>query len=225
VRASLNTRVVWLLSAVLTLGGAGLLFASGLTASEETLWERGLHALFQSVTARTAGFNTIDVGALPLASLLLLIPLMFVGGSPASCAGGVKTTSLGIWAARVVTRLRGREDVNILERHIPHEIVRRATLVIAVAVVWITLGVFILVLTESGANPHFALEDLIFEQVSAFATVGLSTGITSELTPLGKIWIILSMFVGRLGPLTVALVVMQPHREQVHYPTERVMVG
>jgi trk system potassium uptake protein TrkH len=224
VRWSLHTRVVLAASALLTGGGALVLLSTGLTAQEDTFAERLVHALFQSVTARTAGFNSVHVGALPVPTLLILCALMFVGGSPGSCAGGVKTTSVVAWLARLRARLLGREDVNIGGRHLPQEIVRRAALVIAIAALWNVAGVLILCTTEP-VGPALGLEDLIFEQVSAFATVGLSTGITPELSPLGKLWIIASMFVGRVGPLTVALAVVRRPRVRIAYPVERLMIG
>lgn len=225
VRWSLNTRVALWVSLILIVVGAVAIGIFGLQPSNPmSLVERCRHALFQSVTARTAGFNTVSIQGLPMASLMILIPLMFIGGSPGSCAGGVKTTSAAVWLAQLRNRLRGIEEVVIFEREIPLDIVRRARLLVSVAILWNAIGVFVLVLTE-GVSNEIRFYDLIFEQVSAYATVGLSTGITSELSVLGKLWIIASMFVGRLGPLTVALVVLQRPRQHVSYPSERVMIG
>ncbi|MBN2447419.1 MAG: ATPase, partial [Phycisphaerae bacterium] len=187
--------------------------------------DRALHALFQSVTARTAGFNSTPIDVLSMPAVLVLVPLMFVGGSPGSCAGGVKTTSLAVWGARVFARLVGREHVNIGERHIPHDIVRRAALIIVVAALWNAVGVLLLASTETVGDSLVRFEHIIFEQVSAFATVGLSAGLTPSLSVTGKLWIIASMFVGRLGPLTIAFAVMHRPPTPVTYPTERLMVG
>jgi trk system potassium uptake protein len=235
VKLSLNARIVLWFSLWLTVGGAVLLLALGLLGegglpegvrggSGFWVW-RSTHALFQSVTARTAGFNTVPIAELPIASLLVLIPLMFIGGSPSSTAGGIKTTTLAVWAGRISARLRGQEEVVIWERRIPAQILRRAGMVVAVAALWNAVGVFILAAVELDANPALRFEALIFEQVSAFGTVGLTTGLTTELSVVGKIWIILSMFVGRLGPLTVALVVIDVHRLPLRYPEERVIIG
>ena len=166
----------------------------------------------------------VDIGALPLPALMLLIPLMFIGGSPGSCAGGIKTTSLTVWIARMASRLTGREHIHLMGRRIPQDVVRRAALVIAIAAIWNLVGVFVLSISE-GTRPEVRFEHIIFEQVSAFATVGLSAGLTPDLSPLGKLWIIASMFVGRLGPLTVALAVMSRPRTHFEYPQERVMIG
>ncbi len=221
---SLQTRVILVTSGLLIVTGAVLLALLGLGGDEDTFLGRAGHGLFQSITARTAGFNTVDIGALPLASLLILIALMFIGGSPGSCAGGIKNTTFAVWLARIHARLRGWDDVNIAGRHVPHDIVRRAALVLALAALWNLLGVMVLTLLESPKG-RLAFEHLIFEQVSAFATVGLSAGITAELSAPSKLWIIASMFIGRLGPLTIALAVLPTPPALYRYPAERVMVG
>jgi trk system potassium uptake protein TrkH len=222
---SLNAKVVILASATLIAIGTCGLMLTGLTSNERTAGSYLLNGLFQSVTARTAGFNTVEIGRLPVPSLLLLVALMFIGGSPASCAGGIKTTSLCVWLARVRARLAGRQDVTLARRRIPQDVVRRAALVIAAAALWNAIGILILASTEDVGSVT-RLEDVIFEQVSAFGTVGLSTGITPGLSALGQLWIIASMFVGRLGPLTIALAVLRTQAASPFaYPDERVMIG
>jgi trk system potassium uptake protein TrkH len=227
---SLHSRVVLKMSTLLVIGGAAVLIFTGLTAAEESLGARVWHALFQSVTARTAGFNTVDIGALPLPSLLILVGLMFVGGSPGSCAGGIKTTSAAVWLARVRARLAGRDDVTLERRRVPHDVVRRAALLLSVATLWNLAGVMILSLC-AGGPAGLRLEQLIFEQISAFGTVGLSANpgtaisLSGTFSAVGKLWIILTMFVGRLGPLTIALAVIPRPRAAYEYPTERVMIG
>jgi trk system potassium uptake protein TrkH len=222
---SLNSRVAILASAALiALGTLGLLL-TGLTSAERTTGDMLLDALFQSVTARTAGFNTVNIGALSVPALIVLTPLMFIGGSPGSCAGGIKTTSLCVWLARVRGRLVGREDITLAQRRIPQDVVRRAALILALAAIWNLVGITMLALTES-VGDEVRLEQIIFEQVSAFGTVGLSTGITPGLSALGKLWIIASMFAGRLGPLTIALAVFRKQAApRFAYPEERVMIG
>jgi trk system potassium uptake protein TrkH len=224
VRWSLHSRLVIRVSALLTFGGATAVALTGMTPECDTAWEIGLQSLFHSVSARTAGFNAVDLGLVPMPTVLILIALMFIGGSPGSCAGGIKTTSLIVWCARLWSRIRGRSDVVLGEREIPGDVVRRAAVVIALAGVWNLTGVFLLVLTESGSNMR--LEQLIFEQVSAFGTVGLTTGITPHLSDLGKLWLCLSMFIGRLGPLTIAVAVVgRESRARFRYVEERVMIG
>jgi trk system potassium uptake protein len=221
---TLNTRVVLRTTLILLLGGAALLLVLGLPPGETRWSARAGHAFFQSVSARTAGFNTVDLGRAPVPSLLWLVFLMFVGGSPGSCAGGIKTTSLAIWVARLRARLRYREDVTIGGRRIPVDLVRRVGLLVGTAALFNLLGVTILSITEM-TRPGVRLEHILFEQISAFGTVGLSTGITPSLTAIGKLWIILTMYVGRLGPLTVALVVMDRKPSEVRLAEERLMIG
>jgi trk system potassium uptake protein TrkH len=200
---SLNSRIVLLASAVLIGAGAAALLLTGLTSNE----------------------RTVDIAALSVPSLMILIMLMFIGGSPGSCAGGIKTTSFCVWLARIRARLAGREDVTLADRRIPHEVVRRAALVIALATLWNVAGIMILALTEP-VGGTLRLEQIIFEQISAFGTVGLSTGITPHLSALGKLWIIASMFAGRLGPLTIALAVIRSQSvPRFTYPDDRVMIG
>lgn len=221
---SLNTRVVLMTTSILILGSVICLCLLGMLPSETHWYSRLGHCLFQSISARTAGFNTVDINQSPVPVLLWLAFLMFVGGSPGSCAGGIKTTSLAIWAARLRARLRNREDVTIGGRRIPVDLVRRTGLLIATAAVFNILGLMVLAITEMD-DPDIRLEQILFEQISAFGTVGLSTGITPSLTAVGKLWIILTMFVGRLGPLTVALVVMEPKVTAVRLAEERLMIG
>jgi trk system potassium uptake protein TrkH len=223
---SLNTRTVLVASGALIVGGAVALALGGTDSPGQNSpwWTRATNAVFHSLSARTAGFNLVPISALPLPALMVLIPLMFIGGSPGSCAGGIKTTSLAVWMARLASRLTGREQVNLGKRRIPHDVVRRAALVIAIAALWNGVGIMFLAVSE-GTRKDVRFEHMIFEQVSAFGTVGLSAGVTAGLSAAGKLWIIASMFVGRLGPLTVALAVMHRPRSRYEYPSERVMIG
>ncbi len=221
---SLNSRVVLRTSAALIVVGAALLAAFG-GRPDGTSWaEWVLHATFQSVSARTAGFNTVSIASLPLASLLVLMLLMFVGGSPGSCAGGIKTTSAVVWTALLRARLKGRQDVTMLGRRLSDDVLSRAMVVVGLAILWNASGCLILALTERSQG-DVALQHLVFEQVSAFGTVGLSTGITPQLSWMGKLWIILSMFVGRVGPLTAALAVLPMASAKIRFPEERLMIG
>ncbi len=221
---TLQSRVVLLSSAALILGGTLALLALERGDCERTVPRQLLDALFQSITARTAGFNTVDIGRLSLPALMIIMLLMFVGGSPGSCAGGVKTTTTVAWAASVLARIRGQADVNILERRLPSETVRRAELVVSLAILWNAFGILLLVVTER-AGTSVSLDRVIFEQLSAFCTVGLSAGMTSELSVAGKLWIIASMFVGRLGSLTVMVAILKEKQLPYRYPADRVMVG
>jgi trk system potassium uptake protein TrkH len=219
-----HSRVVLTVSAALLLSGwAGLmLFGTGPGTGEGA--ERWSAAFFQSVTARTAGFNTVEIGALPVASLLLLACLMLIGGSPASCAGGVKTTTFAAALAWLWAGLRGSQEVRLFGRRLPESVLGRAGVILGLALGWNLLGVFVLLATE-GTGPGRGLAELLFEQVSAFGTVGLSTGLTPSLSTAGRIWIILTMYVGRLGPLTLAAWAVRGPARRHRLPEGRVMVG
>ncbi len=222
-RFSMHGRLVLWVTAFLLIGGAFGILVFGLTPNEGTGGEKILNAAFQSVTARTAGFNSVDIGKLPAASLFILIVLMFIGGSPGSCAGGVKTTTTAIWIARIRAALRGERDVHMLGRRVPWEQVGRADLLVALAICWNLAGILLLLTTETQLpESHLGL---VFEQISAFATVGLSTGVTANLSSAGKAWIIATMFVGRLGPLTIAMWMVPTHKTHVRYPKGTVMIG
>jgi trk system potassium uptake protein TrkH len=221
---STHTRVVLRTTlALIAIGWLGLVIL-GLTAAETTWGMKLSTALFQSITARTAGFNTVDIGFMPLASLLLLTLLMFIGGSPGSCAGGVKTTALAISLAEFKAKLKGEEQVVILDRQVPKVILDRTMVLIRLSVLWNLLGVLLLLYTETG-RPGVGLHDVLFEQISAFGTVGLSTGLTDKLTVIGRLWITATMFVGRLGPLTIAMGVLPAIPTHVKYPEGRIMIG
>jgi trk system potassium uptake protein TrkH len=208
---------------LIILGCAGL-FILGLTSSESTWGMKLSSALFQSVTARTAGFNTVDIGIMPLASLLLIILLMFIGGSPGSCAGGIKTTGLAITLAEFKAKLKGEDQVVILDRRVPKPILDRTIVLIRMSILWNLLGLLLLLYTETG-RPGAGFHDVLFEQISAFGTVGLSTGLTDKLTVIGRLWITATMFVGRLGPLTLAIGVLPAIHIPVKYPEGRIMIG
>jgi trk system potassium uptake protein TrkH len=223
-RLSVHSQVVLRVTVILIVGGAAGLLILGLTAAETSWGARLSAALFQSITARTAGFNTVDIGLLPQSSLLLLVILMFIGGSPASCAGGIKTTAFAISWAELRARVRGETEVRLLDRRIPNETLWRVSLLLRLALLWNIVGVLLLLVTE-GARPGISMHHVIFEQISAFGTVGLSTGITDKLSAPGRLWIIATMFMGRLGPLTLAMWFFTPKPGHVQYPEGKVMIG
>ena len=164
-----------------------------------------LPAFFQSVTCRTAGFNTMDIARLTDFTLMVMICLMFVGGSPGSCAGGIKTTSFRVLAGFVEMQLRGRRQNVLLGRAVDAPTQAKALTLFLFAIIVVTVGTMVLSLTEGGISPHthgrFEQLDLMFEVVSAFGTVGLTTGVTPHLSVPGKILITLLMFIGRIGPI------------------------
>lgn len=215
---SLHTRVVLSMTALLIVFGVlGIWLFGTRRDGDSPLWD----AIFETVSGRTAGFSLISQAALPLPSLIILMFLMFVGGSPGSCAGGIKTTSLAIWMARIKANLRNDSSVVMFGYTIAPELVSRARILMALTVMWNLLGVFVL----AAAHPDESLQTLIFEQISAFGTVGLSMDFTPSLSAAARLWIIVSMFVGRLGPLTIALWVVPLSKAKINRPMGRVMVG
>jgi len=177
--------------------------------------------MFQSVTTRTAGFNTVDIGSLRSITLFSMIMLMFVGASPGGTGGGIKTTTFFILALSIVTILRDQRFNTIFKRRIPFAVVNRAFAILVTSAAVVLMGTLLI-----GVSDKFTALQLLFETASAFGTVGLSTGITGALSDFGKIVIIFCMFVGRIGPLTLVLAIgTRPVSRLVTYPEERVMVG
>lgn len=184
--------------------------------------EAGITAFFQSVTTRTAGFNTVDFSALSRSTLIFMMLLMFIGACPGSTGGGIKTNTFVLIAASAIATIRSKKNVEIGRRYIPNEIISKAFSVFAFAVGYNLVAIFILSITE----PETEIIKIAFEQVSAFATVGLSTGITATLSVYGKIVIMMSMFFGRVGMLTLALALSRRVSSTAYrYPTGYVMVG
>jgi trk system potassium uptake protein TrkH len=179
-----------------------------------------MNALFQSVTLRTAGFNSVDYGGLQQATILAMLGFMFIGASPGSTGGGIKTTTAVVLFGGVRAIARGEPKVVLFNRRIAQDIVYRSAAIAIVAVLIIGGGLFALLLTED-----LPFEMLAFEMVSAMATVGLSIGATGELGAPGKFVIIFVMFIGRIGPLTLALLLGGGKPSPVTYPRTRLMVG
>ncbi|HSM89224.1 MAG TPA: potassium transporter TrkG, partial [Desulfobacterales bacterium] len=228
----LHTKVVLVATAVLITGGAVLFFAF---ESDQILkglpWQnKVLASLFQSITPRTAGFNTVDIGMLANETILLMITLMFIGASPGSTGGGVKTTSAGLLFLIMWSRLRGHEEVNVFNRTIPRELLQRTISIILAASlsVCFIMSVLLLAADDGGApadSRHLFVE-YIFETTSAFATVGLSMNLTPSLNTPQKLAIILMMFAGRVGPLTLAFSLARiSAKKSFTYAEEGVMVG
>ncbi len=225
-RLSLHTRLVlWTTAALLVLGT--VLVAAGEWSNPATMGRlspggRFWAALFHSITPRTAGFNMLPMAELTNLTVLATILLMFVGGSPAGTAGGIKTTTLALLLATVRATVRGEDELVLMERRIPTLVVAKA-LALAVMAAGLVLAVTVGMLLWDGHS----LEATVFEVVSAFGTVGLSLGITPELTAAGKVLILLTMYAGRVGPLTVAVALTRRGRRPraVRYPEERVLVG
>jgi trk system potassium uptake protein TrkH len=243
-RLTLHSKIVLTTSAVLILTGAGILLLiepspnsqerigrhrlkapdpSGGDWTEMPFSQRAREAVFQSITARTAGFNTIDIAELSQGGKLWMCILMTIGGSPASTAGGMKTVTFALLILAAVTQLRRRREVEAFKRSIPLMILGRA---FAIAVLYLSLVVTITILLCIAQGPGYRFIDLLLEACSACGTVGLSTGVTRSLSLSGKIVIICGMFIGRLGPLTLlAAVTARLRHVDYTYPEENVIIG
>lgn len=180
------------------------------------------HAFFQSITTRTAGFNTLDIGALGLPSLMFFLLLMFIGASPGSTGGGIKTTTFSLLLLAVVSSLRGRTKLELFRSTLPFSLLHKAFLIFAFSLGTIFTATLLLCITDSS----FGLAALLFESTSAFCTVGLSTGITSSLSEAGRCAIMGCMFIGRVGTLVLAFTVGQrKEKTDYAYPEGNMMVG
>jgi len=224
-RLSLDSKIV--LSTTLSLLALGiiviLLTESGdlATLGAMSQPQRLLNAFFQSVTARTAGFSTINVANMTAYSLFFIMLLMFIGGASGSTAGGIKVNTFGMLAATIWSTIKGKEHAGAFGREFTIQQINRALSVVMISLGIMVLMVFLLTITE-----EFGFLNLAFETVSAFATVGLSTGITPSLSMAGRIIIIITMFAGRLGPLTLALALIQRQQPTTYrYPEETVRIG
>ncbi|MBF9253923.1 ATPase [Pontibacter sp. 172403-2] len=218
------TRVaVYTTAALLVFGTVGFFLLEYYnTLSELNLAEALVTSFFQSVTTRTAGFNTVEISELSVPTMLLFIFLMFIGGSPGSTAGGIKTTTFTVILLAVWTTIRNKRHLEIGHRTIPHAVAYKAFSVFAFAAILNITFLFILSISDA----QYDIIKLAMEQVSAFATVGLSTGITAGLSDVGKLVIILSMYLGRVGTLTLALALSTKASYVAHkYPETHLVVG
>ncbi|RAL25573.1 TrkH family potassium uptake protein [Thermoflavimicrobium daqui] len=224
-RLSLHTKLVLTMSAILIIMGTLLLLLiewSNPATMKSLKWEdKILSAWFQSVSTRTAGFNSINIGAMYPASLFIMILLMFVGASPSSTGGGIKTTTLASILLAVWNMIRGRSDVVAFKRRIPNYLVYKALTVTVASLTVVMLVTILLTITERAD-----LLTAMFETVSAFGTVGLTMGLTPNLTPFGKVLIALTMFAGRVGTITIALALAKIKKQVPYkYPEEKPMIG
>ena len=224
----LHSKLVLTTTAVLVLGGTVLIFIfeynNPRTMADMPLWQKMMASLFQSVTTRTAGFLTIDQAAFSGASVLLCLFLMFIGGSPMGTAGGMKTTTVAVMVLSVVSNLRGKEDVEFRHRRIRNHYIRSAVVIVGMGFgVLLTMSMLL-----SAVMPETSLVDIVYEITSAIATVGLSRGLTSQLTAAGKWIVILTMYLVRIGPMTLVMAVVvraQKRSENTRLAAEDIMIG
>ncbi|MFC1894688.1 TrkH family potassium uptake protein [Candidatus Dependentiae bacterium] len=222
---SLHTKVVLTTSLLLIIVGTIFFFflEQKNTLKDFNLINKIINSLFMSTTTRTAGFNTINMAQTSLPTLFIFIILMFIGASPNSTGSGIKTTTFTIFLATIYSIvLKNKNYVEIYGRRIPIDQIYKTTIVIALGLSWITMVTLILLLTD----PNFSFLQIFFESVSSFSTTGLSTGITPYLSKLGKITLIVSMIIGRIGSLTLVLALTTQKTKQLYsYPEERVIIG
>jgi trk system potassium uptake protein TrkH len=232
-KLSVQTKVVFTTTLALIFFGAVVfwILEKPHILSGRPFGETILISIFQSVTCRTAGFNTVDISLLSDATLMIMTGLMFFGASPGSCGGGVKTTSLALIVAFTISRIRKQKRLNLFKKSIPVETVSRCVSLILLSLCLIGVVLFF-ILAGNSLEPSFVpchatrFFTYLFETVSAFGTVGLSMGVTPSLSAWGKTWIILLMFVGRVGVLTFAYIIVGGAAERgIEYAEENIMIG
>lgn len=225
-RLSLHSKVVLITSFSLIILGTVLIFLFEYT-NPKTLQPlsgtgKVISSLFQSVTPRTAGSNTLNIPDLTQSTLFLIIIFMFIGGSPGSTAGGIKTSTFSILLGAVWSQIKGKEDVTFYQRRVPYDIIYKS-LTVATCGLAILVGVTML-LTITEHEKDFLM--ILFETTSAFGTVGLSMGLTPTLSVPGKVIVALTMFAGRVGPLTIAFAIARKRKaDPYRYPEGKVMIG
>lgn len=224
-KLSLHSKVALLMSLILIIVGPLIIMISeyknpatiGNFSFGDKLWA----SYFQGVVTRTAGFNTIDIGAMNLSSLVFMMALMFIGASSGSTGGGIKVTTFAIIIFAFWAVVTNRNDVNIFKRRISWELVNKSLSIVVAAIFFIFLIFFLLTFTENAD-----MSKILFETISAFATVGMSANFTPDLSPFGRILITIMMFIGRLGPLTMAFALLNTKKEaKVRFAEEKILIG
>lgn len=226
-KLSLHSKLVIIITSILIFLGAALFFilenGNPKTLQNAGISQRILAPLFQSVSARTAGYNTLPLADMTQASLFVLIVFMFIGGSPGSTAGGIKTTTLGVILLTAFSLMRGSDSVSLYERRLPRHTVLKALVIIVIAFIIIVAGILLLLIFE-----NFDFMAIAFEVVSAFGTVGMTVGITPHLSTVSKCVLVCIMYAGRIGVLSTALAILAKGNSggsQIKYPEGKIMVG
>lgn len=221
---SLHTKIVYKLTLVLIIVPATLIFFLESSINNFSFLDKLFASLFQSITLRTAGFYTIDFSVLKLSTLILMLPVMFIGGSSGGTAGGVKTTSIYLVYRFIKMIASGRQRLVLGNREVRQEIVQKAFLIVMINIIVLMVSVFLLSMQNI---EKVNIIDYIFEATSAIATVGISTGITSTLSSISKLIIIALMFIGRIGILTILIALNEKNKENMNikYPSGKILVG
>ena len=223
---TLNTKLVLVMSFTLIVLGSVVFFLSEYnnshTLGESNILDKAMISIFESISGRTAGFSTVNFSTTQQHTNFFFLGLMFIGGASASVAGGIKVNTLAVVLVAVFSTIRGKNHASAFGREIPQTQVQRAMTIGTVASIFVFLVAFMLIFSER----EFAFIDLLFESISAFGTVGLSTGPTAELSHWGHFILISSMFVGRIGPLILGLAMIQRSKSDLYrYAQERVTIG
>lgn len=221
-KLSLHSKIVLLITSSLIVAGSIALWGFEESSFSSSFGNKFLDSTFQIISASTTtGFNTIDIGSMATSCLFLIIILMFIGASPGSTGGGIKTTSFGILIKHIISTLSGKKDTVFFKRKINSDTVTNVFLLTSMSLIWIIVAVLILCATEKESFIR-----ILFETVSAFGTVGLSAGITTGLSTSGKIIITLTMFLGRVGPLALGFsLFMREKQNGFSYPQEEILIG
>jgi potassium uptake protein, trkH family len=225
-KLSLHAKIVIITTLILIFGGTLLMLLfehkNPQTIANMNIKDKLLNSFFASVTPRTAGFNSISTSGMTLASKILTVILMLIGGSPGSTAGGLKTVTCAILVLTVISVIRGREDTEVFGRRLTKEIVYKSFIIVFIGLSLVIGVTMILSYTEVGAS----FIDLLYETSSALGTVGLTLGLTPNLSSLGKIFIMIMMYLGRVGPLTVMLALTRKRKKSGYkYPEGKILIG
>lgn len=225
-KLKVHSKVVITVSALLLFAGtiATLLieYNNSLSIGEFGFGHKVLASFFQSTVTRTAGFNSIDIGQVHDATAIIYIFLMFIGGSPASTAGGLKTTTFAVMVFSTIGMVRGEHDIVIFNRKIDKEVILRA---LAITIVCISLVITVTMAVAIIEHDRFEFLDILFESVSAFGTVGMTRGITPHLSDISKVILAFTMFIGRVGPTTLAVGLMKTKPSSIKYASGKILVG
>lgn len=225
-RLSLHSKLVLLITIFLLVLGTILFlvleYNNSNTIAQMGIKDKLLNSYFSSATARTAGFNSVDTNGTTNGGKLLTVLLMFIGGSPGSTAGGIKTVTFGVIILAVVAVIKGREEPEIFKRSLSKELVYRSFAILVIALTLVLTVSMVLSITL----PNEKFIDLLYEVTSAFGTVGITTGVTQRLTVVGKVIIMITMYLGRLGALTFAFAITKRKKKQgIRYPKGKILIG
>lgn len=224
-KLSLHSKVVILITAILVIGGAVLMFIFEFnnpnTLQNMNIIDKLTNSLFASVTPRTAGFNSIPTDGMSMAGRFLTIILMFIGGSPGSTAGGIKTATIGIVILTIISIIRGREDTEVFGKRLSKDAVYKAIAVFILGLTVVMGVTMILSITETTS-----LEYILYEAASAIGTAGLTLGLTPNLSVIGKVIIMITMYLGRVGAMTVVLALANRKRKNTYrFPEDKILIG